>query len=66
MREETTQTTRSEFHRALDGLGKRPEFTAVARVLHLLRLRPSLQALRSARFLALSPPSQLIAVEDAP
>ncbi len=64
MREETTKTTRSEFHRPLDDLGKRPSI-AVARVVHLLRLRPSLQALRPLRFLALSPPSQLIAVGDS-
>ena len=66
MREETTQPTRSELHRPLDDPGKRPETTAVARGVHLLRLRPSLQALRSARFLALSPPWRLIAVGDAP
>ncbi len=63
---QTTQTTRSECHWILDDLGSHPESTTVARVLRLLPLRPSLQALRSARFLALSPPSRLIAAGDAP
>ncbi len=65
MRNETTQTIHREFDRTLKDPGNLPDSAAVARILRLLRLRPSLQAIRAPRFLALSPPSQLIAVGDS-
>ncbi len=65
MRDETTQRIRSQFHRTLDGLGSPPELAAIA-VFRLLRLRPSLRALCPWRFLALPPPSRLIAAGDGP